>query len=290
MTPPRIIYPSLDTIKDEGEDEDERDPAKRFSTNSNLTVIEPFQQQNQLVRTLSAVSMEIQSSPDHDCQVEEEDLDEFDIKKNAVHKGKVQDENLEHERKLRLIEANRTRSRLALEETSVIRTSFSSSSSHSAQINPEDKIDRVNQTTDHQQSIKIEIIMGSINQSNLSFDFEPHTTILKIKQSLYKRSSINWNHKDLGLIESFNSPSIKVDQLRLVYMGRYLNDQEILKNLRLARNGPTIFHLVVKPEESVQKATVYEGYREKFKCQTNWLCCCLSRNRPPRRSSLREDV
>ncbi|WAR60810.1 hypothetical protein PtB15_13B55 [Puccinia triticina] len=106
--------------------------------------------------------------------------------------------------------------------------------------------------------IPLEIILSPINQKK-AFHFDHLLTIAQLTSHLLNDWPADWAQPGSTVPHHAN-------QFRMVYMGRFLDEQETLNSL--GKNRPIIIHLVIKPDESA--AEEEEVDEEKTR-----LCGCF---------------
>ncbi|KAI7943361.1 hypothetical protein MJO29_013205 [Puccinia striiformis f. sp. tritici] len=143
------------------------------------------------------------------------------------------EEEEEHLRRLRLIEGNRTRTRLIEEEEPL--------PPHPTTTTTTDQINKDSSAT----IIPVEILLSPFNLKK-TFYFDHLCTISELILNLLNNWPSEWITNDDG--PSSVGP-VHVNQFRLVYMGRFLDLNEALNSL--GKNRPVIIHLVIKPNDDV---------------------------------------
>lgn len=173
----------------------------------------------------------------------------------------------EHERRLRLIDANRTMSRL-VNDADEDEDHDLESHGHQPYHHPRAS------TVDETRTIRTEILLSSMNQRT-GFELDRQLTILQLKHHLLQHWPSDWNQKQ-------EIPKVNhVNQLRMVYMGRFLDEDDTLNSLGVIR--PVIIHLAIKPDEGLTK----EGLEHHDLRASLWSCCGLGRaRRPPARAQV----
>lgn len=176
-------------------------------------------------------------------------IDQTSTPSTSLHQSTPQS-TADYEHRLKLIDENR--SKLNLQEIS---------STPDLVINNRR---RVTFDDDHpRRPIKIEFLLASsskpdLNRLNLSFD--PHSKALDIKHRIRSQWPIGWSTEGI-------TPK-RPDEIRLLFLGRFLNDSETLDSLRLASGSPTIMHLLLRPTNPDPQVTKEGDY--KF---IKWNCC-----------------
>ncbi|EGG02936.1 uncharacterized protein MELLADRAFT_117452 [Melampsora larici-populina 98AG31] len=126
---------------------------------------------------------------------------------------------------------------------------------------------RVTFDDDHPvRPIKIEFVFASstkpnLNRLNLSFD--SHSKALDIKHRIKSSWPTGWSTEGI----TPKGP----DEIKLLFLGRFLNDSEALDSLRLANGSPTIMHLLLRPNNPDPQLT--KEWDHKF---IKWNCCCTT--------------
>ncbi|KAH9822185.1 hypothetical protein DFH28DRAFT_1078503 [Melampsora americana] len=178
----------------------------------------------------------------------------------SIHQSLIQS-TADYEHKLKLIDQNR--SKLNLEESSS--TFDLLSSIHQRR--------RITFDDDHHhphhslRPIKIEFLLASSSKPNLirlNLSFNSHSKALDIKHRIKSQWPIGWTTEGL-------TPK-RADEIKLLFLGRFLNDSETLESLRLPSGSPTIMHLLIRPSPSDSQLTK-EDRDHKF---VKWNCCSSS--------------
>lgn len=215
-------------------------PSTRTSFSSSQTIIEP-EQQHQLQLQLQRNSQEsIQLQPDnYPHQIEHR------AERRTVEEGE-DSEDEDHERRLRLIEVNRTRTRLADEEQDLpppasLALNLTGPSPPPTPVLFADIQPQQHSKEPLESTIPLEILLSPNNQKK-AFHFDHLLTIADVINHLLHHWPSDWCQDGLAVPHHVN-------QFRMVYMGRFLDNQETLNSLGKIR--PIIIHLVIKPDVGI---------------------------------------
>jgi len=214
-------------------------PSTRTSFSSSQTIIEPEQQQQ--------LQLQLQPNSQDNIQLQPENY-HHQVEDRAERRtvGESEDsEDEDHDRRLRLIEVNRTLTRLADEEqdlpppASLAQNPTGPSPPTtllSADIQPHQRSKEPLEST-----IPLEILLSPNNQKK-AFHFDHLLTIADLINHLLHHWPSDWCQDGLAVPHHVN-------QFRMVYMGRFLDNQETLNSLGKIR--PIIIHLVIKPDAGI---------------------------------------
>ncbi|KAG0141822.1 hypothetical protein CROQUDRAFT_67926 [Cronartium quercuum f. sp. fusiforme G11] len=119
--------------------------------------------------------------------------------------------------------------------------------------------------------VVLEFLLASSSRPSslrLILNFQTRSKVEEVKDGIRSNWPTDWSEEE--------SVPKRADQIRLLFLGRFLNDWESLDSLRLAKGSPTIMHLVVKSIDSEPRSSK-NGRRTKSDCcssETTRVTCC----------------
>ncbi|KAA1064469.1 hypothetical protein PGT21_003995 [Puccinia graminis f. sp. tritici] len=246
----------------------------RTSFSSSQTIIEPERQQElQLQLNNSNSSSSTTNSQVEHSRIQVQQAHRPTERGEAERRNGEEDADEEHERRLRLIEVNRTRTRLIeeeLEEEPPPLAGLPGSAPPTAVLTNHCQPPLPIKEPLPETIIPLEILLSPINQKK-AFHFDHLLSIAELINHLLNNWPADWSQPGSTIPHHTH-------QFRMVYMGRFLDDQETLNSL--GKNRPIIIHLVIKPDEGAveEEAEVDEDKPS--------LCGCFARFRErPSRSA-----